>query len=70
MVHMRIWKMKNRLCMYQRWKQLRLIKQETHHALADGTVELLDTVKYRNLLPGRNYTLHQNSREKKKREIR
>lgn len=31
---------------------------ETHHALADGTVELLDTVKYRNLLPGRNYTLH------------
>ncbi len=31
---------------------------ETHHALADGTVELLDTVKYRNILPGRNYTLH------------
>ena len=31
---------------------------ETQHALADGTVELLDTVKYRNLLPGRNYTLH------------
>ena len=31
---------------------------ETHHALADGTVELLDTVKYRNLLSDRNYTLH------------
>ena len=23
-----IWKMKNRLCMYQRWKRLRLIKRQ------------------------------------------
>lgn len=30
----------------------------THHALAEGIVTLTDTVAYKNLVPGRTYTLH------------
>lgn len=31
---------------------------ETHHALAGEMTELIDTVEYKNLLPGKNYVLH------------